>query len=49
MQSLRDLGSTYREIGEELLAQGHRPKLGDGWDPGSIRKILLRVKRDEAA
>ena len=37
---LRSNGQSLRDIGQALTEQGHKPRLGDRWDSGTLRQIL---------
>ena len=39
---LRAAGKTLREIGEQLSAQGHRPRGGKRWHPQTIKNLVAQ-------
>jgi hypothetical protein len=40
MRGLRSKGQSLRDIGQALTDQGHKPRLGDRWDSGTLRQII---------
>jgi hypothetical protein len=40
MRRLRSKGQSLRDIGQALTDLGHKPRLADGWDTGTLRQIL---------
>lgn len=49
MRELRAKGRTFRQVGEELMAQGIKPKNGGkAWCPGAILRILNSQQQERA-
>ncbi len=44
IDELRRRGVSLREMGETLLAEGHRPKRSARWHPETLRRILRRLE-----
>ncbi len=44
VDELRRRGVSLREMGEMLLAEGHRPKRADRWHPETLRRIVRRLE-----
>jgi hypothetical protein len=40
IRRLRSKGQSLRDIGQALTDQGHKPRLADGWNTGTLRQIL---------
>ncbi len=40
IRHLRSKGQSLRDIGQALTDQGHKPRLAEGWDTGTLRQIL---------
>lgn len=40
IRRLRLKGQSLRDIGQALTDQGHKPRLADRWDSGTLRHIL---------
>lgn len=44
MVEMRDRGSSFRQIVQELTRLGHKPKVAAIWYPKVVRDIILRVQ-----
>lgn len=47
--ALREQGLTWRDVADQLTAEGHRTKRGGRWHANTARRVVLRASASESA